>query len=293
MTTLKGVTVGVIGLGFLGKPMSRNLKKAGAEVVIHNRSRAVVDELAAEGLKPATSGGEVARRADAVILLVTDTPAVELVLLGEGGVLEGLRPGGLVIDMGTTAVMKTRDFAKDVEAAGGVYVDAPVSGGQVGAVAGNLTIMAGGTEAAFTRARPFFEVLGERITHVGDIGAGQIAKAANQVIVGLTIGAVAEAFTLARAAGVDPALVREALQGGFASSRILELHGERMAKRDFEGGGHSTTQLKDMVQALDLAEALGIELPATALNRDLYQRMVDRGLGELDHSGLIRVYEPD
>ncbi len=291
MTALSGQTIGFIGLGLMGRPMARNLREAGAELVIHNRSRGPVDELAAEGMAPASCPREVAERTPVVILMLLDTPAVEAVLSGGDGVIAGLRPGALVIDMGTTAVTATRRFAALVADAGGAYVDAPVSGGQVGAEAGTLSIMAGGGEAAFARAEPIFRVLGGRVTHVGAVGAGQVAKTANQVIVALTIGAVAEALTLAKRAGVDPGRVREALDGGFASSRILELHGKRMVEGDFTPGGRAKTQLKDVVQAMELAGELGLDLPATALSRDLYARMVEAGWGDLDHAGLIKVIE--
>lgn len=291
MGTLDGTTIGFIGLGLMGRPMSLNLKQAGANLVIHNRSRAVVHELAALGMTPETSPRGVAARTATIIVMVSDTPAVEQVLLGEEGVIHGLQKGSLVIDMGTTEVMATRRFAGSIKAKGADYLDAPVSGGQVGAEAGNLAIMVGGSESAFTRARPIFEVLGQNITHVGDVGAGQVAKAANQIIVGLTIGAVAEALTLAKRAGADPAKVREALAGGFAASRILEVHGKRMIEGAFAPGGKVTTQRKDLAQALDLAQELGLTLPATTLNRDLYDRLIDKGGGNLDHSALIKVLD--
>ena len=293
MAELDGRSIGFIGLGLMGKPMSRNLQAAGAGLTIHNRSRAVVEELAAEGMTPADTPRALAERAEAVIVMVTDTPSAKAVLTGPDGVIAGLGKAKLVIDMGTTAVSATRDLAAQVAAAGADYVDAPVSGGQVGAEAGNLSIMAGGSDAAFARAEPLFRVLGERITHVGDVGAGQVAKAANQVIVALTIGAVAEALTLARRAGVDPAKVREALVGGFATSRILELHGQRMVDGNFTPGGRARVQLKDIDQALGLAKEIGVDLPATQLSQQLYGRMVEMGLGDLDHSGLIRIFEGD
>jgi 2-hydroxy-3-oxopropionate reductase len=288
--TLDGTTVGFIGLGLMGRPMSLNLRKAGAELVIHNRSQAVVRELEGPGMTAADSPAAVARRAPVVVMMLSDTPAVERVLLGEGGVIEGLRPGSLVIDMGTTAATPTRRFAGLVQEAGADYVDAPVSGGQVGAEAATLTIMAGGTEAAFARALPLFRAMGRTITHVGGSGAGQVAKAANQIIVGLTIGAVAEALSLGRKAGVEPARLREALMGGFAASRILDLHGDRMARGDFRPGARSTTQRKDLAQALDLAAEVGLALPTTALTLELYDRLIAQGDGELDHSALYRLF---
>lgn len=289
MPALSGTTIGFIGLGLMGRPMALHLHRAGATVVVCNRSQTVVDALVAQGLQAAATPREVAARADTVVLMLPDTPTVEAVLFGADGVLAGLRPGALVIDMGTTAVLATREFGRRVREAGGDYVDAPVSGGQVGAEEATLTIMVGGSDAAVVRARPLLAVLGSRLTHVGELGAGQVAKAANQVIVGLTIGAVAEGLALAQRAGVDPARVREALVGGFAASRILELHGERMVSGRFAPGGRATVQHKDMSQALELAQALGLELPATALNRELYARLIALGEGGLDHSALYRL----
>ena len=289
--SLSGHVVGFIGLGLMGRPMAMNLHAAGAGVVIHNRSRAVVDALATEGLAPAHSPREVAERAPVVIVMATDTPAVERIADADDGIANGIAPDGLVIDMGTTAVEATRALAKTIEARGAHYVDAPVSGGEIGAKAGTLTIMAGGSEAAVARAMPYFEVMGASTTRVGEVGAGQIAKAANQIIVGLTIGAVAEALALAKRAGADPAKVREALQGGFADSRILEVHGQRMIDGAFTPGGKATTQRKDLQQALDLASSIDLELPATALTRDLYDRLIAAGGGGLDHSGLYTVID--
>ena len=288
MAALDGTTLGFIGLGLMGRPMARNLRSAGAAMVVHNRSTAPVAELVAEGMSAGGNPRGVAARADIVITMLTDTPAVERVIEGDDGILEGLRPGGLVIDMSTTLMPVTRHLAEAVRSRGGDYVDAPVSGGTIGAENGTLTIMAGGSTAALARAWPILEALGQKVTHVGDVGAGQVAKAANQVIVGLTIGAVAEALTLARKAGVDAGKVREALGGGFADSRILEVHGQRMVDDSFPLGAKCTTQRKDMDQALTLAAQLGCEMPATALNRDLYDRVIDMGFGDIDHAGLIK-----
>ncbi len=300
MTDLKGRKIGFIGLGLMGKPMARNLKAAGATIIINNRSQGVIEELAQEGMTPAETPAEVAGAIGedgAVIMMLPDTPAVEKVLMGSDGVVSGLvsggGPGPLIIDMGTTKVIATRTFARDVEAAAGHYIDAPVSGGTLGAEGGSLTIMAGGGDDALKRAKPIFEVLGQSTTHVGPVGTGQVAKAANQVIVGLNIGAVAEALVLAKKAGADPAKVRDALKGGFADSRILEVHGLRMINGTFEPGGKCVTQRKDMDQALELATELGFELPATALSRDLYDKLIEAGLGDLDHSALIKAIDPD
>ncbi len=292
MADLAGMRIGFVGLGLMGRPMARNLHAAGARLAIHNRSRGPVEELSAEGMMPAATPRAAAERSEIVIVMVSDTPAVEQVLSGPDGIVAGLAPGRIVVDMGTTAVEATRRFGGMVRAMGADFLDAPVSGGAVGAEAGTLSIMVGGGEDAFARAKPVFDVLGRNITHVGDIGAGQVAKTANQVIVGLTIEAVAEALTLARAAGVDPARVRAALTGGFADSRILELHGQRMIEGNFAPGGKVRTQRKDIAQALDLARALDLDLPALALNLDLWDRMIERGWDELDHSALIKLLDP-
>jgi len=292
MTALQGQHIGFIGLGLMGKPMARNLAAAGARMTVHNRSQAAVDALVAEGMSAASSPADIAQSSDIVIMMLSDTPAVEKVLMDDpGGVLKGLNPGTLVIDMGTTKVPDTRTFAARVAELGGSYVDAPVSGGTIGAETGTLTIMAGGEDAAYARAHPILAVLGKKITHVGGVGTGQVAKAANQVIVGLNIGAVAEALTLARRAGADPARVREALSGGFAESRVLEVHGQRMIDDTFTPGAKATTQRKDMDQALQLAAELGIDLPATRLSRDLYDWLIDNGGADLDHAALIKAID--
>jgi 3-hydroxyisobutyrate dehydrogenase-like beta-hydroxyacid dehydrogenase len=296
MTTpsLASVRLGFIGLGLMGLPMCRRLRDAGAALAVTSRDPAKAEAFAREarGAAAKPSPRAVADAADIVILMLSDTPAVEAVLLGlgEDGLVGGLTPRHLVIDMGTTAVAATRRFAAAVAAKGAAHVDAPVSGGVTGAETGTLSIMAGGSAAAIDRARPVLGVLGTRLTHVGEAGAGQVAKAANQMIVGLTIAAVAEALALAAKAGVDRGRVREALMGGFAASRILELHGQRMIERAFAPGGKATTQRKDVAQALELARDLGLELPSTALNLELWDRMIARGLGDLDHSALYELY---
>ena len=285
--------IGFIGLGLMGRPMVVNLQRAGAQLHLYNRSQQVLNELAATSMRAHSSPRQVAAASEIVIAMLPDTNTVESVLLGDDSILAGIKPGQLVIDMGTTAVTATRRIATRFAAAGVDYVDAPVSGGEVGAKAGTLAIMAGGSVAAIERARPIFAVLGERFTHVGDSGAGQIAKAANQVIVGLNIGAVAEALTLAQRAGADAAKVRDALRGGFADSRILELHGQRMLDANFTPGGKCTTQRKDLDQALQLAAESELELPITALVRDLYDRLIEAGGGDLDHSALLKVIAGD
>jgi 3-hydroxyisobutyrate dehydrogenase-like beta-hydroxyacid dehydrogenase len=291
MSDVKGWKIGLIGLGHMGKPMARNLHQAGAAVTVSSRSPGPVDELAGEGLTAAANPREVATASDIVIMMVSDTAAVDLVLHGPDGVIAGLAPGKTVIDMGTTKVRETREWAGEVAAAGSTYIDAPVSGGQVGAEQGSLSIMAGCTAEALERVRPIFDVLGRNITHIGDVGAGQVAKTANQSIVAVTLAAVAEGLTLAQRAGVDPGKVREALQGGFAESRVLDLHGGRMVERMFEPGGPARVQLKDVDQALELAEQVGLAMPTLSGNQQLWRKMIEQGWGELDQAGIIRVIE--
>ena len=277
----------------MGKPMARNLKRAGADMVVHNRSQAPMEELAAEGMRVAATPAETAMRSGTVITMLTDTSALEKVIAGKSGILEAAGPNTLVIDMSTAKMLTTKELAARIKKCGGAYVDAPVSGGTMGAKQGTMSIMAGGDESALARAMPILKVLGGKVTHVGGIGAGQVVKAANQVIVGLTICAVAEALVLAKHAGVDPAKVRKALGGGFADSKILEVHGQRMIEDSFLPGARSTVQRKDMDQALELAATLGIELPATSLSRDLYDNLIAMGHGDLDHAALIKAIDPD
>ncbi|MEQ9327774.1 MAG: NAD(P)-dependent oxidoreductase [Rhodospirillales bacterium] len=289
--SLAGMKIGFIGLGLMGKPMARNLARAGAELFIHNRSQAVVEELTAEGMIAPGTPRKVAEAADIVIVCVTNTPAAESVIEGDDGAVAGLSAGKILIDMGTTEIEADRRFARSVAEKGAAMLDAPVSGGQVGAVEGILTIMVGGDETVFRRALPVFEAMGKRITLVGDSGAGQIAKAANQIIVGLTIGAVSEALGFAKAAGVDPGKVRDAIRGGFAESRILDMHGERMATGSFAPGGRSSVQEKDLRQALDFAAIHGPDLPITSLVRELYLKLMELGDGDLDHAAIYRLYD--
>ena len=293
MGTLDGQRVGLIGLGLMGKPMARNLAAAGAQMTVASRSPGPVEELAAEGMAPADSARAVAEACDIVIVMVTDTPSAQKVIAGPDGVIDGLTPGKQVIDMGTTAVKATRELAEKVQAEGCEWVDAPVSGGSIGATEGTLTIMAGGAEPAMDRAAPLLAVLGRRHTCIGAAGAGQVAKAVNQNIVGLTIAAVAEGMALARKAGVDPAKVREALnvEGGFAQSRIMEIHGQRMIDGAFEPGGRVTVQHKDVHQGLELAEQVGVRLPSLERNVELWDAMIEKGWGGLDHAALIKLIE--
>jgi 3-hydroxyisobutyrate dehydrogenase-like beta-hydroxyacid dehydrogenase len=273
----------------MGRAMARHLHAAGAEVVVWNRSAAPAQAAVALGMKQAATLPELAREiGEGVICLnLTTTDVVKQVVFGEGGLHEGLSPGVLIIDFGTTGVPETKQFAQRV-----AWVDAPVSGGQVGAEAGDLTIMAGGAEAAFQRALPILQVVGKRITHLGPAGAGQVTKLANQLIVAQTIDAVAQALRLAELAGLDAARVREALLGGFAESRILNLHGDRMARRDFTPGGRSTLQLKDVRLICELAESLGFRSPTLENCRAQWEKFVhEKGCGDLDHSGLFLLYE--
>ena len=291
MADLVGWKIGLIGLGHMGRPMARALHKAGAAVTVSSRSPGPVAQLAGEGLAAASTARDVAAAADIIIIMVTDTAGVDMVLHGPDGAIAGLTAGKIIIDMGTTKVRETREWAAEVAQAGGTYVDAPVSGGQVGAEQGTLSIMAGCSADALERVRPVFEVLGRNITHIGDVGAGQVAKTANQSIVAVTLAAVAEALTLAQRAGVDPGKVREALQGGFAESRVLDLHGGRMVERMFEPGGPARVQLKDVNQALELAAQVGLKTPTLSNVQTLWQKMIDHGWGDLDQAGIIRVIE--
>lgn len=293
---LKGVRIGFIGLGLMGKFMAKHLRDAGAQVVIHNRSREVVDELIADGgMEAAESAAEVAGKVGdgMIVLCLTRTASVEDVINGSDGLLGNISAGTLVIDMGTTAVKATRGFNEALKEQGASLVDAPISGGQRGARTAALTIMAGGSEKDFAQALPLFEVLGQRITYMGESGAGQVTKMANQIIVAQTIDAVSQALTIARANGVDPGLVREALIGGFADSRILSEHGERMVKGDFEPGGRIDCQLKDVLEGRDLMEQSGLDFLSLRANLKNWERMIDRGDGGLDHSALIRLYDSE
>lgn len=293
---LAGRTIAIVGLGLMGAPMAKQLRAHGAALRVWNRSAEKADALAAEidGVTVCASPREAAVGAAATIVMVTDANAVEEVVFNpQSGIERGLAQDGLLIDMGTTSVLRTRVFADRLRASGGEWLDAPVSGGTVAAEAGTLTIMAGGSDTAFFRAKPLFEAMGERITHVGAIGAGQIAKSANQMIVGLTIGAVAEAFALARHTGVEPAKIREALFGGFAHSRILELHGERMVERDYAPRAKCSIQRKDVFEAVQLARSVGLDLPGLTANLTLWDHMIENGMADLDHSALLLAIDPD
>jgi 2-hydroxy-3-oxopropionate reductase len=283
--------VGFIGLGIMGKPMARNLIKAGYPLVVHNRSQGAVKELAGEGVTAARSPREVAEQSDVVITMLPDSPDVRRVVLGSGGVLEGVRAGMLFVDMSTIAPATTREVYEALRAARVQSLDAPVSGGEVGAKEGGLSIMVGGETEAFERALPLFRVMGKNIVHIGDAGAGQVTKACNQIVVGLTIQAVAEALTLAKKSGVDPARVREALLGGFAQSRILELHGQRIIDSTFEPGFRIRLHRKDLGIALQTGRELSLPLMSTAQVAELMNALIARGDGDLDHSALALLLE--
>jgi 2-hydroxy-3-oxopropionate reductase len=285
--------VGFIGLGIMGRPMASHLIEGGHEVYLHSRS-GVPEELTQAGGRACAApreAAEAAEAADVVITMVPDTPHVEEVLFGEGGVAEGLSPGKTVVDMSSISPIATKEFAKRIGEKGCDYLDAPVSGGEVGAKNAALTIMVGGPEAAFERVKPLFELMGKNITLVGGNGDGQTAKVANQIIVALTIEAVAEALLFASKAGADPARVRQALMGGFANSRILEVHGERMVKRTFDPGFRIELHQKDLNLALQGAKALSLSLPNTATCQELFNACVANGGAGWDHSGMVRALE--
>ncbi len=281
--------VGFVGLGIMGKPMARNLVRAGYHVTVHNRSRPAVEELVAEGAADGGSPRGVAERSEVVITMLPDTPDVEQVVFGPQGLVEGLRPGSVVVDMSTISPVATRSMAARLRERGVEMLDAPVSGGQRGAEEGTLSIMVGGDPQTFERVRPLFGVLGKNVVHVGPVGAGQVCKACNQVVVALTLQAVAEALVLAQRNGVDPARVREALLGGFAASRILEVHGRRMLEDNYQPGFRARLHHKDLRIALETARSAGVPLLGTALVHELLGAMVARGWGDLDHSGLVRL----
>ena len=284
-------TIGFVGLGIMGKPMARNLIKAGYPLVVHNRSRAAVDELGKEGAQVATSPQEVAARSEVVITMLPDSPDVELVYAGEQGVFVGVKPGLLLIDMSSISPVVTRTLAIEAEQRGCDMVDAPVSGGETGAISATLSIMIGGKTSAVERATPIFQTLGKNLVHVGDAGAGQVTKAANQMVVGTTIAIVSEALVLAAKAGVDPAKVRHALLGGFAQSKILEAHGQKMLERNFKPGFRIRLHEKDMKIALAAGSEYGVPLMVTSQAAQIMTAMKSMGNGELDHSAIVKFVE--
>jgi 2-hydroxy-3-oxopropionate reductase len=282
--------LGFIGLGVMGRPMAGHLIAAGHQVALHSRS-GVPGDLIAAGGGACGSPHEVAASADIVFLMLPDTPDVEAVLFGPDGLRAALGPGKIVVDMSSISPLATKRFASEIEAASARYLDAPVSGGEVGAKAASLTIMVGGPADTFATVEPFFHLMGKNITHVGANGDGQTTKVANQIVVALTIEAVSEALVFAAKAGADPAKVRQALMGGFASSRILEVHGERMIKRTFAPGFRIELHQKDLGLAISGARDLGVALPSTALAQQLFSAVVAQGGGALDHSAMVKALE--
>ena len=282
--------IGFIGLGIMGRPMALHLRDAGHELCVPERASLPAEIRSAAQVLP--DAAAVAAAAEVVILMLPDTPDVEAVLFGPRGVAEGIGTGKLVIDMSSISPTATKEFAERIKALGAEYLDAPVSGGEVGAKQASLTIMVGGSPAAFERAQPLFAAMGKNITLVGESnGAGQTCKVANQIIVALTIEAVGEALVFAAKAGADPAKVRQALMGGLATSRILELHGDRMIKRTFDPGFRIALHQKDLNLALQTGKEIGVALPATAMAQQLFSACVAAGGGGWDHSGMVKALE--
>ncbi|MDD7912170.1 2-hydroxy-3-oxopropionate reductase [Pseudovibrio exalbescens] len=282
--------IGFIGLGIMGKPMAGHLIEAGHEVHLHSIP-SIPAELVEAGGIACESGKEVAEKAEIIFVMVPDTPHVEAVLFEAGGVAEGLSAGKIVVDMSSISPLATKEFAKKIRELGCGYVDGPVSGGEVGAVNATLSIMAGGSDEDFAKVKPFFELMGKNITLVGEAGDGQVAKVANQIIVALNIEAVGEALLFASKAGADPEKVRQALMGGFASSKILEIHGERMVKRTFNPGFRIELHQKDLNLALSNAKAMGLSLPNTATAQELFNACSANGGAAWDHSGMVKALE--
>jgi 2-hydroxy-3-oxopropionate reductase len=288
--TSSPLKIGFVGLGIMGAPMAGHLVQAGHQLFVHTRSK-VPEAIARSSATQCVSARGVAERADIVFLMVPDTPDVQSALFAEAGIAAGLSKGKVVVDMSSISPIATKLFAKRINALGCAYLDAPVSGGEVGAKNATLSIMVGGPEAAFERVKPVFDLLGKNITLVGGNGDGQTAKVANQIIVALSIEAVAEALVFAAKAGADPAKVRQALMGGFASSKILEVHGERMVKRSFNPGFRIELHQKDLNLALSSARALGVSLPNTANAQELFNSCVAHGGQAWDHSAMVRALE--
>jgi 2-hydroxy-3-oxopropionate reductase len=283
--------LGFIGVGIMGKPMARHLLSAGHTVHVCDLNPAPVKELCTCGANECSCSKDVARKSDIVFIMVQDTPDVAAVLFGKDGVAEGIKPGSIVVDMSSISPIATKEYAKRLNAIGVKMLDAPVSGGQVGAENATLSIMVGGPIDVFEKIKPYFEIMGKKIVHIGDNGAGQTCKVANQIAVALTIEAVSEALLFASRAGTDPGKVREALLGGLAQSRILELHGERMIKRTFAPGFRIKLHQKDLNLALQGARELGLSLPATAVVQELFNAVASHNGSDLDHSALVQAVE--
>jgi 2-hydroxy-3-oxopropionate reductase len=284
------MNVGFIGLGIMGLPMAINLAKGGHKIHAYDH-KPLASSLLEAGAVRCASSKEVAQRSDVVVTMVPDTPDVAAVLFDPNGVAEGLSPGKIVVDMSSISPIDTKEFAKRINEKGCLYLDAPVSGGEVGAKAASLTIMVGGPQDAFEKVKPLFELMGKNITLVGGNGDGQTCKVANQIIVALNIEAVGEALLFATKMGADPARVRQALMGGFAASRVLEVHGERMIKRTFDPGFRIELHQKDLGLALGNARKVGLSLPNTATAQELFNACAARGGAKWDHSGMVRALE--
>ena len=282
--------IGFVGLGIMGTPMAANLIKAGHEVFLYSIP-SIPEALIQAGGKACASGGEAARQGEVIIIMVPDTPHVASALFDPDGIAEGLSAGKIVVDMSSISPIETKEFARKINALGCEYLDAPVSGGEIGAKNATLSIMVGGRQETFDKVKPLFERMGKNITLVGGNGDGQTAKVANQIIVALNIEAVAEALLFASRAGADPAKVRAALMGGFASSKILEIHGERMIQRTFDPGFRIELHQKDLNLALSSARALGVSLPNTATAQELFNACAAHGGSAWDHSGMVRALE--
>ena len=284
-------TIGFIGLGLMGKPMARNLLKRGYAVVAHNRSRASLDELVAAGASAVTSPADVARRAATIVTMLPDGPDVEQVLEGTDGVFSAMQPGAVIIDTSTIAPATAQRLASRAAELGAAMLDAPVSGGEIGAINATLSIMVGGDADVFARVKPVLDAMGnpERVVRIGGSGAGQLCKVCNQMVIGGTLSVVAEAFALARKAGVDPSLVRDALLGGFASSRVLDVHGERILRNNYVPGFRSKLYAKDYRIAAETLRAHAAPAPVTSVVHDLVDKLIDSGRGDEDYSALAKV----
>ena len=283
--------VGFVGLGLMGRPMARNLVQAGYDLVVYNRSRGKVEELVAEGAEAAESPREAAKNSDIVFTMLPGPPEVREVVAGQNGLLQGAREGSLLVDMSTSSPILARELGRTAREQGVRMLDAPVSGGDVGAIEGTLSIMVGGEEEDFERAKPLFEVMGKTVVHVGESGAGQTVKACNQIVVALTIEAVSEALVLASKAGVDPAKVIEALSEGLAGTSVMEVKAEKFLSRDFEPGGKVESHHKDLGIALEAGREHGVPLPVTAIVGQMFESLMAKGRSGWDHSSLLTLIE--
>lgn len=283
--------VGFVGLGIMGKPMVRNLMKAGYELTVYNRSQGKIRELVAEGAESAGSPKEVAEQSGIVITMLPGPPELREVIVGENGALEGAKTGSLIIDMSTSSPILARELARTSQEKGVVMLDAPVSGGDIGAEEGTLSIMVGGSDEGFERARPLFEAMGKTVVHVGESGAGQTVKACNQIVVALIIEAIAEALVLGSRAGVNPEKIMEVLAGGLAANKVLDVKREKLLSHEFEPGGKVAYHLKDLRIALEAGREYGVSLPLTAMVEQMFGALMAKGRGGWDHSALLTLVE--